>query len=42
MYAIYAYIRVVPGGSMGRQSYGSPIGRVWVLLKQQGTSVSDW
>ena len=24
MYAIYAYIGVVPGGSMGQQSYGSP------------------
>ena len=24
MYAIYAYIGVVPGGSMGRQSSGSP------------------
>ena len=24
MYAIHAYIGVVPGRSMGRQSYGSP------------------
>ena len=36
MYAIHAYItayiEVVPGVSMGRQSYGTPMGRVWEIM----------